>query len=99
MNSAHFAVGTNDSMLSRRRHAATNGFVRFSKNTLSIVRVDHFADQRHVNGTILRGQSIDAIELSGPSHAARDEVPFVVPHVNQALRLFKSGVAFLQVAR
>src|SRR5580698_3093536 len=64
MNSAHVTVGANDSMLSHRRYAAADGFIRFSKNSIAIVRVDHFADQRHVNGSILGRQSIDAIEFS-----------------------------------
>src|SRR5579863_2028045 len=98
LNSTHFAVGTNDAMLGRCGHAATSGFVSFPKNTLSIVRVDHLADHRHVNRASLRIQSIDAIEFIGPNHATRDEVPFVVPDVSKPLRLFEPGVAFFQLA-
>src|ERR1700723_4095151 len=54
LNSTHFAVGTNDTMLGRRGHTATGGFVSLPENTLSIVRVDHLADHRHVNGARLR---------------------------------------------
>src|SRR5580692_5998155 len=86
-------------MLGRCGHTATSGFVSLPENTLSIVRVDHLADHRHVDRARLGNQSIDAIELIGPSHGTRGEVPFVVPDVNQPLRLLEPGIACLQVAR
>src|SRR5690242_6625429 len=99
VNGANVSVRTNDTMLSCRGQTASGGFFGVLKNALAIVGVDHFADHRHVNWTRLRRQSIDAIELVGPGYATCGEVPFVVSDVNQALRLFEPGLAFLQVAR
>src|SRR6202023_2656321 len=95
----HVAIGTNHTMLRLRVHSATNSFLSCPETTVSIVSVDHFSDHRHVDGAFLRVQPVDAIKFVGPSHAVRDEVPFVVAYVGDSLSLFESGFVFLQIAR
>src|SRR5690348_5804261 len=85
LDGSHFTIGTNDPVFRLRMHAATNGLLSCPENMLAIIRVDHFANQRHVNGTFLRSQPVNAIELVGPSNAIRDEVPIIVAHVGDAL--------------
>lgn len=80
-------------------HSVSHSLVSCPENMLSIIRVDHFANHRHVNGTFMRTQPVDAIKLVGPSHAIRGEVPFIVPHVSDSLGFFKPGFAFLQSER
>src|ERR1700756_2197900 len=99
MDSTHFAIGPYNPMFRLRVHSAANGFLSCPENMFSIIRVDHFTYHRHINGTLLRGQSVDAIEFVRPGHAIRNEIPIVVADVGDALRLFKPGFTFLQVAR
>jgi len=42
----------------------------------------------------LRSKPVDAIKLSGPDHAIRDKVPFIVAYVGNTLSFFKPGLAF-----
>src|SRR5580704_4583646 len=99
LDSTHLAIGPYDPMFRLRVHSATNGLLSCPENMFSIIRVDHFTNHRHINGTFLRGQPVDAMEFVRPSHAIRNEVPIIVAHVGDALGLFKPGFTFLQVAR
>src|ERR1700761_1473262 len=80
-------------------YSTTNIFLNPPENTLPIVGVDHFAYLIEVNGAFLRRQPKNAIAFVRPDHAVLDKVPFVVPYVGNALRFFKPGLVFLQVAR
>src|SRR6266481_754729 len=71
VDSAHFPFGLNDAMFSVGAHFAMKGLLSCPEDKLSIFRVDHFANHRHVYGTFLRTQPIDAVQLVGPSHAIR----------------------------
>src|SRR5580704_6931613 len=94
VDSAHFPIGAKDAMFSVRAHFAMKGLLSCPEDKLSIFRVDHFANHRHVYGTFLRTQPIDAVQLVGPSHAIRNEVPIIMADVSDALCFFKPGFAF-----
>ena len=90
---SHFPIGTNDTMFDVSAHFAMKGLLRGPEDKLSIFRVDHVANHRHVYGTFLRTQSVDPAQLVGPDHAILDEVPIIMTDVGNALRLFKPGFA------
>src|SRR5580704_783497 len=94
VDSAHFSIGANDAMFSVRAHFAIQGVLSCPEDKLSIFRVDHFANQRHVYGTFLRIEPIDAVEFVRPNHTILGEVPVIVANVGDALGFFKPGVAF-----
>src|ERR1700732_4037805 len=94
VDSAHFPTGANDAMFSVRAHFAMKGHLSCPEDKLSIFRVDHFANHRPVYGTFLRPQPIDAVQLVGPSHAVRNEVPIIMADMGDALCFFKPGFAF-----
>src|ERR1700733_3745562 len=97
MYSAQFADGADDTMFHRSIHSTANDTFNCLENMLPIVRVHHFADQRHVNGALLWRQSVDAIKFGGPSHAVRDEVPLIVTDLGDTLGLLQPCFAFLKV--
>src|SRR5580658_1496213 len=94
VDSPHFPIGAQDAMFSVRAHFATEGLLSCPEDKLSIFRVDHFTNYRHIYWALLRTQPIDAVQLVGPSHAIRNEVPVIMADVGDALCFFKPGFAF-----
>src|ERR1700730_16661897 len=94
VDSADFAVGTNDTMFSDRARFTMKRLLSCPKNKLAIFGMDHFANQRHVYGTFLRIEPIDAVEFVRPSHSILEEVPVIVANAGDALRFFNPGFAF-----
>src|SRR5580693_6071409 len=89
VDSADFAVGTNDTMFSDRARFTMKRLLSCAKNKLAIFGMDHVANQRHVYGALLRTQPIDPVQLVRPDHAILDEVPIIVANVGNALSFFK----------
>src|SRR5580704_2871801 len=57
VDSADFAVGTNDTMFNVASSFAVKGLLSCLEDKLSIFRVHHFANHRHIDGALLRTQS------------------------------------------
>src|ERR1700757_1425675 len=77
---------------------STNGLFRDPKYILSILRVDHFAHRRNVNGSFRWGQPKDAVIFVRIGHVILLKIPYPGAYVGNALSFFERGLAFLQIA-
>src|SRR5258708_5653699 len=98
VHNANFSVGTNDPVFTVGALPGTNGLFRDPKYILSILRVDHFAHCRNVNGSFRWSQPKDAVIFVRIGHVILLEVPYPGAYVGNALGFFERAFAFLQIA-
>src|ERR1700733_13503762 len=98
VDNANFSVGTKYPVFAFSAPARTNGLFCGPKDIVSILRVDHFAHCRNINGAFLWGQPKDAVIFVRICHVIVLKIPPPGAYVGNALAFVERGFAFLQFA-